>query len=82
MKSFAVIGLGRFGSSVARRLCELGGEVLAIDDRLHAVENISDYVTQAVSGDCTDERVLSSLVSAISTARSSVSPKISRQVFL
>jgi len=61
MKSFAVIGLGRFGSSVARRLCELGGEVLAIDDRLHAVENISDYVTQAVSGDCTDERVLSSL---------------------
>ena len=30
-QSFVVLGLGRFGSSVARSLCELGHEVLAVD---------------------------------------------------
>ena len=33
MKSYIVIGLGRFGSEAARRLCELGCEVLAMDTR-------------------------------------------------
>ena len=40
-KQFLVIGLGRFGASVARTLCELGHEVLAIDDDEDAVEALS-----------------------------------------
>ena len=31
MKSYIVVGLGRFGTEAAKRLCELGCEVLAID---------------------------------------------------
>ena len=31
MKSYIVVGLGRFGSEAAKRLCELGCEVLALD---------------------------------------------------
>ena len=31
MKSYVVIGLGRFGASLARQLCKLGAEVLALD---------------------------------------------------
>lgn len=61
MKSFAVIGLGRFGSSLAIKLSELGAEVLAVDDNMSVVEDISEKVTHAVSGDCTDEKVLRSL---------------------
>ena len=61
MKSFAVIGLGRFGSSLALKLSELGAEVLAVDSRMSVVEEISEHVTQSVCGDFTDERVLRSL---------------------
>ncbi|MBQ1861975.1 MAG: TrkA family potassium uptake protein [Clostridia bacterium] len=61
MKSFAVIGLGRFGKSLAIKLSQLGAEVLAIDKNMSVVEDISEYVTQSVSGDCTDEKVLRSL---------------------
>ncbi len=61
MKSFAVIGLGRFGSSLAKKLGALGAEVLAIDKNMAIVEDMSDYVTQAAAGDCTDEKVLRAL---------------------
>ena len=61
MNSFAVIGLGRFGSNLAKHLTELGGEVLAVDEDMEIVDAISDSVSQAVCGDCTDERVLRSL---------------------
>ena len=47
-QSFVVLGLGRFGSSVARSLCELGHEVLAVDRDEKLVENIAPDVTQAV----------------------------------
>jgi trk system potassium uptake protein TrkA len=33
MKSFLVIGMGRFGTAVAQELTELGQEVLAIDEK-------------------------------------------------
>jgi trk system potassium uptake protein TrkA len=61
MKSFAVIGLGRFGRSLAKKLADLGAEVLAIDKNITLVEDIGDQVTQAASGDCTDEKVLRAL---------------------
>ena len=61
MKSYVVIGLGRFGSEVARRLCELGCEVLAIDNSNELVQQISSDVTQAVVADAQDKEVLRAL---------------------
>ncbi len=58
MKSFLVIGLGRFGTSVAKELASLGQEVLAIDDDEDNVQRIADDVTQAIRGDARDEAVL------------------------
>jgi len=60
-KQFVVIGLGRFGSSVAKTLYSLGNEVLAIDKDEETVQNISDYVTHAVQADATDEATIRSL---------------------
>ena len=61
MKSYVVVGLGRFGTEAAKRLCELGGEVLAIDCRSELVQHISSFVTQAVVGDARDKGVLKAL---------------------
>jgi len=61
MKSYVVIGLGRFGGETARRLCELGGEVLAMDTRGDLVQQVSACVTQAVVGDAQDKEVLRAL---------------------
>lgn len=60
-KSFAVIGLGRFGRNVARDLARMGQEVLAIDKSEELVRLVQDDVTQAVQADTTDERVLQQL---------------------
>jgi TrkA-N domain./TrkA-C domain. len=60
-KQFVVIGLGRFGSSVAMTLYSLGCDVLAIDSSEERVQKISDSVTRAVQADATDEKVLRSL---------------------
>ncbi|WKV08500.1 TrkA family potassium uptake protein [Thermoanaerobacterium sp. CMT5567-10] len=60
-KQFVVIGLGRFGSSVATTLYSLGCDVLAIDSSEERVQRISDSVTRAVQADATDEKVLRSL---------------------
>jgi len=57
-KHFGVIGLGRFGSAVAKTLMEEGAEVLAIDKNPHKVREIADNVTIAVECDATDERAL------------------------
>ncbi len=57
-KQFLVIGLGRFGASVARNLTEMGYDVLAVDSSESLVEEISPYVTQAVQADATDESAL------------------------
>jgi trk system potassium uptake protein TrkA len=61
MKTYIVIGLGRFGKSVAKRLFELGNEVLAIDDNDDNIQQVSGYVTHAVVGDARDEEVLRAL---------------------
>ena len=61
MKSYVVIGLGRFGTEVARRLYELGCEVLAIDSANELVQQISSDVTQAVVADAQDKDVLRAL---------------------
>lgn len=61
MKSFVVVGLGRFGAQAARRLCQQGCEVLAIDTGNELVQQISDDVTQAVVADARDKEVLRAL---------------------
>ncbi len=58
MKSFVVIGCGRFGSSIARTLYSLGNEVLAIDSSEEIIKEISEEVTHAVQADVMDETVL------------------------
>ncbi|UKS27286.1 TrkA family potassium uptake protein [Paenibacillus sp. HWE-109] len=60
-KQFAIIGMGRFGSSVARTLSQLGFEVMAIDSREDTVQEISSIVTHAVQADSTDEEALRAL---------------------
>lgn len=60
-KNFIVMGCGRFGSSVATTLYELGHDVLAIDDSEDIIQNLSDKVTHAVQADCTDENALKAL---------------------
>ena len=61
MKSYVVIGLGRFGSALAKNLCQLGAEVLAIDIRGDLVQQIANDVTHAVVGDGQDKEVLRAL---------------------
>lgn len=60
-KQFVVIGLGIFGSSMARTLQSLGNDVLAIDKNESLVQEIADEVTQAVVLDATDENALKSI---------------------
>lgn len=55
---FAVIGLGRFGYSVAETLVQKGCEVLAIDSEESKIQAISDIATFAVQCDATEERAL------------------------
>lgn len=60
-QQYAVIGLGRFGVSVARRLHEAGQEVLGIDVNEERVEDAESYLTHAVVADTTEEGALSSI---------------------
>jgi len=60
MARYAVIGLGRFGMTVARILAENGMEVIAIDKKQDLVDEISSMVTTAVCMDSTDENALRS----------------------
>ncbi|MCK5114249.1 MAG: TrkA family potassium uptake protein [Phycisphaerae bacterium] len=60
MQEFAVIGLGRFGTRLARLLAEGGADVIAVDKRRALVEAVRDDVARAVCLDATDENALRS----------------------
>lgn len=60
-KSFAIIGMGRFGKTIALQLFSMGHEVLIIDKDERIIQNMADRVTQAVAGDAKDESVLRSM---------------------
>jgi trk system potassium uptake protein TrkA len=60
-KQVVVIGLGRFGQSIARTLVLIGHEVLALDDDETRVEEVSPYVTHAVQTDPNSESALREL---------------------
>lgn len=61
MKSFVVIGLGRFGTAVAEELYALGHEVLAIDREEGCAQRVSEIVTHTIIADAKDESVLQSI---------------------
>ncbi len=60
-KQFIVIGMGRFGQSVARCLTSIGKEVLAVDKSEELINDIAPYVTHAAQADATDEKALNAL---------------------
>ena len=59
-KQFLVLGLGRFGASVARSLTEMGHEVMAVDCDQDRVDEVAEYVDNCVQANATDEDVLRS----------------------
>lgn len=61
MRQFAVIGLGRFGYSIAETLITKGAQVLAIDKDEERVQQLSEIATFAVTLDGTDEKALKSI---------------------
>ena len=78
-KSFAVIGLGQFGMTLAKELANADYDVLAIDDKDENIQEIADTVTYAVRADVREPEVLRTLgvqnVDASNTS-SSCSPVI------
>ncbi len=61
MKSVLLIGLGRFGRHIARKLNELGHEVMAVDRDEELVNAVLPFVTAAQIGDSTNAEFLGSL---------------------
>lgn len=61
MKSYLVIGMGRFGSAIATELYNMKREVMVIDEHEKDITPIMNKVTDAVVGDAKDEAVLRSL---------------------
>ncbi len=60
MKSFCIIGLGRFGQTLAVSLIRKGHQVMVIDEAEDAVTPLADYATNALIGDPTGEQLLRS----------------------
>ncbi|HEX7715510.1 MAG TPA: TrkA family potassium uptake protein [Bacillota bacterium] len=60
-KQYVVIGMGRFGTSVAKTLGKLGQEVLAIDTDEEKLHYVADDVTHTLVADTTDAHVLESI---------------------
>jgi trk system potassium uptake protein TrkA len=61
LKQFVVIGLGRFGASIASTLYGLGNDVLGIDIDEEIIQYMADQITHAVQADATDEGALKAL---------------------
>lgn len=61
MKHVVIVGVGRFGSVIAKELADKGHEVLAIDQNNERVQKISSHVTYAVQANFTDTKSLKTL---------------------
>jgi trk system potassium uptake protein len=61
MKSYIVLGLGRFGRNIAKSLIKLGHNVLAVDRSEQLVQEFSDEVTHVMCAECTSEDFLRSV---------------------
>lgn len=81
--TFAVIGLGRFGIALTKKLYNEGAEVLVIDRDPEKVNEIDAYCTQAVCADATDERVLIKLgVRNLDVAVVCIASEIESSIFI
>ena len=61
MKSFLIIGAGRFGKHLAKKLIELGNDVVAVDKNAEKIEALNTFLTDSFVGDCSNESVLKAL---------------------
>ena len=61
MKSILIIGIGRFGQHLCENLCDIGNDVMVVDQDESRLEAVSSKVVDAKIGDCTNEDVLKSL---------------------
>ena len=61
MKTVLIIGMGRFGQHLCRKMLKLNNEVMIVDRNEEAMEDLLPLVTNAKIGDCTNEEVLPSL---------------------
>lgn len=61
MKSVLIIGMGRMGRHLAKKMQQLGNEVMAVDSRREIIENLSDGFMDTSICDCTNESVIASL---------------------
>lgn len=83
MRQFAVIGLGNFGSTVARALARKDIPVVAIDRNPLKIDEIREDVTHAVAGDATDAGFLGSIgISEIDAAIVSLGDDIESSVLV
>ena len=60
-KQVAVIGMGRFGISIASTLRDIGHDVLVLDINESKVQAMAQVVTHAIQGDATNETILNEL---------------------
>jgi trk system potassium uptake protein TrkA len=82
-KHFAVIGLGRFGFSVAKTLAKYGSEVIAIDTEEERVKKVAEFVAYAVQLDAMDEKALRSVgVQNVDTAIVSIGENIEASILV
>ncbi len=82
-KRFAVLGLGKFGFYLARRLYEQGHEVIAVDIDKEVVQDIKDYSTQAIIADATNKDTLLSLgIEEVDTAIVSLGTRMDHSILV
>ena len=82
-KQYAVIGLGRFGYSIAKTLAENNCEVIAIDKDEDRVRKLADFVTYAVELEAMDEKSLRSVgVQNVETAVVSIGENIEASILV
>lgn len=61
MKSVLIVGLGRFGRALAKKMFEMGNDVMVVDADKDKVELIEDSCTRGVIGDCTKPAIINNL---------------------
>lgn len=61
MKSVLIIGAGRFGRHLCKKMSELGNQIMVVDEKEETMEELLPYVVSAKIGDCTNPVVLESL---------------------
>ena len=61
MKSVLIIGMGRMGRHLAKKMLQLGNDVMVVDSRAEIINSLSDVFTDSSICDCTNESVIVSL---------------------